>query len=368
MTNRALYEAIMHYGSFDRMPLVHWKAWTETYQRWHREGYPSTPEYNQWDCPKEHEFFGTQPHWDTIWYEAGLFPAFPETTLEETEDFRIFRDGAGVVQKSWKAQSGIPHHVDYTLKTAADWPAFKERLQPDPGRISGQIEATLISLRDRNLPVVFWTGSMMGWIRDWMGVENMCYLMYDSPEVYGDMVDTLSRLVCWAADQILPLARKVNCPVIQGFGWEDICGKSGPLVSPDLFDAHVAPGYRRIRCKLEEYGINIYGVDSDGLVEPLIQHWLDAGVNLMFPIEPGTWGATPEAMRQKFGKELLIVGGFDKLVLEKSREAIDAEIEAHMELMKEGGFMMMPDHFITPGTPLANYQYYLDRMRRLRLR
>jgi hypothetical protein len=29
---------------------------------------------------------------------------------------------------------------------------------------------------------------------------------------------------------------------------------------------------------------------------------------------------------------------------------------------------MMPDHFITPGTPLANYQYYLERLRTLRLK
>jgi hypothetical protein len=44
----------------------------------------------------------------------------------------------------------------------------------------------------------------------------------------------------------------------------------------------------------------------------------------MFPIEPGTWGATPEAMRRKFGKQLLIVGGFDKLALEKGRNAISS--------------------------------------------
>ena len=87
---------------------------------------------------------------------------------------------------------------------------------------------------------------------------------------------------------------------------------------------------------------------------------------MQLPLEPGTWGCTPEAMRKKIGKELLIQGGFDKMVLERGRDAIDAEIEKHIPLMKEGGFVMMPDHIITPGVPLDDYKYYLDRIRKLR--
>jgi hypothetical protein len=35
-------------------------------------------------------------------------------------------------------------------------------------------------------------------------------------------------------------------------------------------------------------------------------------------------------------------------------------------LMKDGGYMMMPDHLITPGVSLADYRWYLDRVRTLR--
>jgi uroporphyrinogen decarboxylase len=152
-----------------------------------------------------------------------------------------------------------------------------------------------------------------------------------------------------------------------GHGWEDIAGSTGPFVSPDLFEKHVAPGYRKVRAKLEEHQVDIYSVDSDGNVEALIGPWLDAGVNCMFPLEPGTWKMTPEKAREKYGRDLLIIGGFDKLALERGRDAIDAELESHIPLMKEGGFVMMPDHLITPGVPLDDYRYYLDRVRELRL-
>ncbi|MDP6748388.1 MAG: hypothetical protein QGH37_15465 [Candidatus Poribacteria bacterium] len=86
------------------------------------------------------------------------------------------------------------------------------------------------------------------------------------------------------------------------------------------------------------------GIDTDGMIEPLVSNWMKAGVNLQFPVEYGTWQETPEYMRKRFGRELLIVGGYDKLALEKGRDAIDAELERHVPLMKEGGFVIMPDH------------------------
>jgi len=62
-----------------------------------------------------------------------------------------------------------------------------------------------------------------------------------------------------------------------------------------------------------------------------------------------------------------MIGGFNKLVLEQDRQAIDDEIDRRMDIMRDGGFIISPDHWTTPGTPLDNYKYYLDRIRTLRL-
>ena len=360
MTHRELWRNIMHYrtDSFDRMPVIHWDTWEETIVRWETEGLPKGM-----TRPQLEKYFGGEVMWEYVSVANNLFPDFEEDIIEETDEYVIKRAKDGVVMKDWKHKGCIPHFMDFTLKTAADWPKYKERLQPCDARIHDDMDERLEQAEQTGLPIAMHTGSMMGWIRNWMGVENMCYLMFDDPACYGDMVDTISDLICWCIDQTIP--RMKSTPDL-GFGWEDICGKNGPLVSPDIFEKHVAQGYRKVRSKLEQYGVTIYGLDSDGLVEPLIPNWMDAGVNLMFPLEPGTWKASPEAIRKKFGKELLIQGGLDKLVLEKGRDAIDAEIQRHIPLMKEGGFVMMPDHIITPGVPLDDYKYYIDRIRSLR--
>ena len=359
MGTRALWQNIMHYGDFDRMPVIHWTGWPETIERWEREGMPRGVD--------PHAYFGTVPHWTGIGANLNLLPAFEEETLEDTQEYRIFRAADGVVQQDWKHRSCIPHFIDFTLKSSTDWDQYKRRLQPDPARLPEDLDAHIRRAAAADLPIAVTTASMMGWIRNWMGVENMSYLLFDAPDCYADMVDTLADLTCWSLDQILPRARQLGVVPDIGFGWEDICGKSGPLVSPALFDRCVAQGYRKIRAKLEEYGVPLSRLDSDGNVEPLIPNWMDSGVNVMFPLEPGTWGATPERARKRFGRELRIVGGYDKLALERGRAAIDTELEAHVELMREGGLVLMPDHLITPDTPLDDYKYYLERVRALRL-
>jgi len=356
MTTRELWQNIMHYGEFDRMPVIHWAGWDETRERWINEGMPPDAD--------EHKYFNAVPHWTFVGVNLELYPSFEEETIEETEEYRIFKDSSGVIQQDWKHKSCIPHYIDFTLKTAKEWEEYKKRLQPDPGRIPEDLDRQIQDAEGSGFPIAVGTASMMGWVRNWMGVINMSYLMYDDQDVYADMISTLAELTCWGIDQVVP---KMKTKPDMGFGWEDICGKSGPLVSPKIFGKCVAPGYRKVRNKLEECGINLLGVDSDGDVEPLLKQWLDSGVNVHFPIEIGTWNADPFALRKKFGKELRIIGGLNKLELEKGPEAIDAEIERRIPLMKKGGYVVMPDHLITPGTSLENYKYYLEKIRSLRL-
>jgi len=338
------------------MPVTHWWQWGETLERWHGEGLPKDKGV--------HDFFGVPSQWTGIWANVGLFPAFEEKEIQDLGDSRIYRDQNGVVCQAWKNRSNIPHYIDFTLKTPADWDEhYKWRLQPDPRRLPKpeDLANNIKNAEACGLPIIFGTASMMGWIRDWMGVENLGYFMYDHPDVFKDMVDTIADLVCWAADQILP-----HVKVDMGHGWEDICGRCGPFVSPDIFRKCVAPGYSKIRARLERYGVHLYSIDSDGDVEALVGPWLDAGVNVQFPIEVGTWHADGMKLRKKYGKELRIFGHFDKMTLEQSRGAVEAELERLMPLMQDGGLVMIPDHLITPGVALHDYQWFLERWGKIR--
>ncbi len=353
MTYRELFNEIMHYGDFDRMPVVHWTGWPETIERWHGEGLPMGT--------NECQFFNAEPTNDGIPMHMGLFPVFEEEVIEETDAYRIYRQNDGVVCQDWKDRSCIPHFIDFLLKDPSGWDEYKKRLQPDPERLPGNFEGVCEMVNESDKPVAFDTGSMIGWLRNWMGVENLAMATMMHPDFIAETVDTISDLICWGIDQV-----GGNAKIDVGWGWEDICFKTGPLITPDVFNQCCVPGYRKIADKLREHGCDIYMVDCDGFIDHLIPGWLEGGVNVMFPVEIGTWQADPMVMRKKYGKELRVFGGINKLVLEKGKADIDAEIERRKPLMAEGGFIPLPDHLITPGTPLENMQYYHERIRELR--
>ena len=49
-----------------------------------------------------------------------------------------------------------------------------------------------------------------------------------------------------------------------------------------------------------------------------------------------------------------------------SVEHIPADWVRQARVVYVGGYLMMPDHLITPGTPLEDYRYYLELVRNLR--
>lgn len=353
MTNRELFQAIMHYEDFDCMPVWHWNGWPETIDRWRSEGLP--------EGLTQHAFFNAEHMFQGIPIDLGLYPLFEEEVLEDTEEYRIFRQNDGVVCQDWKHRSCIPHYIDFLLKDPSGWPEYKKRLQPDPGRLPENLDGVLKMLDEGSDPVALNTMSLVGYLRNWMGVENMAVASMAYPDFFAETVDTISDLVCWAIDQI---SGKVRLDI--AWGWEDICFKTGPLIAPDAFERLCVPGYRKIADKLHSCGCDLYAVDCDGMIDHLIPGWVEGGVNVMFPVEIGTWQADPAAMRKRYGRELRIIGGIDKLVLERSRAEIDAEIERRKPLMAEGGYIPLPDHLITPDTPLENMQYYLEQIRALR--
>ena len=148
LTYRELWRNIMHYrtGEFDRMPVIHWNAWDETFERWWTEGLPR--HIDRQNDPAQKEFFHTVPQWAHVGFHCSLHPGFEKRVVEETDEYRVFREGSGVVLKDWKGKSCIPHYIDYTLKTAGDRPEFKKRLQPCPDRIPENLEKRIPMMKE----------------------------------------------------------------------------------------------------------------------------------------------------------------------------------------------------------------------------
>ena len=68
-------------------------------------------------------------------------------------------------------------------------------------------------------------------------------------------------------------------------GWEDICFNSGPLLESGDAERLLLPRYRRIADLLRQHGVEVIWTDCDGNIMEIVDIWLEAGYNCMFPIE-----------------------------------------------------------------------------------
>ena len=105
-------------------------------------------------------------------------------------------------------------------------------------------------------------------------------------------------------------------------------------------------------------------LDCDGCIDKLVPIWLQNGVNTMFPIEVGTWGASIAPWRAQYGRELRGIGGMDKRVLAYDRDAVDRELERLKPLVEAGGYIPCPDHRLPPETKWELVQYYCEQFRK----
>ena len=58
-----------------------------------------------------------------------------------------------------------------------------------------------------------------------------------------------------------------------------------PIVTVPFFRDVVMPRYKRIRKKLESYGIDLWYVDCDGDMRPILPYMMEGGINCLFPFE-----------------------------------------------------------------------------------
>jgi uroporphyrinogen decarboxylase len=366
MNNRQRFYATMHYQPRDRMPITDFGFWEETFPIWHQQGLPKRIHFTY--AKSNHvEFFGMDFGLDAVSrateLKVGLAPAFRHKVLEDRGDHEVVQQGDGVRVLRRKFMSSIPQHQAHLLTDRASWKThYKSRLDPDypkrfPKDWDERVRAWEAPNRDQIIALP--GGSLYGWLRNWMGVENLSYVLYDDPAWFEEMVTTVADCILGTLSHALASGVQFDACGM----WEDMAYRAGPLLSPRHFKKYLVPHYRRLVDLLHKHGVDVVWVDCDGNIEALIPLWLDAGINCMFPLEVGAWGADPLKYRQQYGKDLLIMGGFDKHLLQGSKAAIKQEVYRLAPLVEEGGYIGFCDHRVPPDVPLENYLFFLETIR-----
>lgn len=352
MTNRERILRTFRCEPVDRLPfLCEFGPWQETLIRWESEG--MTPTWNWRDG------LGLDPAPLLVPVELGFYPPFPEEVLEDRGDRVLRRNRHGAVEERLKDASSPPRPISYPIRTREDWDRLRERLDPDsPGRLPAHLDelAAGLETEDRVTRIGKYPYGFFGTLREWMGVEAFLIACLDDPEWVLEMMATLAGL--WTA-VYRRAARHIRIDWIHI--WEDMSGRTGSLMSPDMVRTLMLPQYRRIRDTADAIGATVVSVDTDGNVEELVPLFLSAGVGFLFPFEAGC-GPDILAYRRRY-PGLCMMGGIDKSRLALGPAAIDRELDRMAPLFDLPGWIPMLDHGIPPDVSLEHFHYYMRRLR-----
>ena len=288
----------------------------------------------------------------------GYWPPLPEEVLEDDEEYRVVRDRMGRRMKLPKGKATIALPLDFPVANESDWARVKPRYAFDERRFADGWADRARRARDDGALVVAAIAGGYDEIRELMGDEEACVSFYTQPDLIRDMLDTFRALNHEILSRIV-----AEVTVDQLSVHEDYAGKSGPLVGPNIMDEFIGPYYA---AAWEEVArAELFQLDSDGNITPIVDSLLASGVNSILPNEPAA-GMDMVALRERYGDRLKLVGGIDKFAPRTSREAIDRELAYKLQpAMREGGVVFGLDHRIPNGTPIELYRSYVRRAREI---
>lgn len=352
MTPHERFLRCMHFEAVDRAPFWDFGTWPSTLRRWQRESLGkgnNAPEYGECDAFVQCAVNGVD-----LW----MLPRFEEEVIDDDGAFITYRTDRGIVERVPKSrdETTMPDYIDFPVKTRADWERLKKRFDAgDPRRIPPDWLDRCERWR-REQPMLVFQGdqcpSLFGFVRELLGPERTLYWFHDEPAIIHDMMECCTELVLSILSKALEAA-----PLTSVFFWEDMCYKTGSLISGKMFREFMTPRYKRITDLTRSSGIDVVFVDSDGDVSELIPLWIEAGINGVYPMEVAA-GMDVVKLRHEYGHDLLMAGGIDKRALALGPEAIDEELRAKLPLAEKGGYMPHLDHAVPHDVSYEAFAYY----------
>jgi uroporphyrinogen decarboxylase len=138
---------------------------------------------------------------------------------------------------------------------------------------------------------------------------------------------------------------------------DDYCSQQGPLFSPDMFKEFVVPYLTPLVERVHKHGKKFL-LHVCGSVRELLPMVVEAGVDMLEPIQIRAQGMDPEGLKRDFGKHLCFYGGVDlqETLPRGSSDRVRDEVKRLIDVLgREGGYILGPGHtYIQPDTPLEN--------------
>jgi len=145
---------------------------------------------------------------------------------------------------------------------------------------------------------------------------------------------------------------------------DDVGSQNSLLMSPAAFDEFIFPRLKKWCDMAHSYGAKVF-FHTDGAAEPLIPRLIEAGIDVLNPVQHVCPGMDCKELKAKYGDKLIFHGGVEnqKILPFGTPEEVAAETRRCIDELGPEGCLPCSCHFTQADTPIENVLALIETVR-----
>ena len=238
------------------------------------------------------------------------------------------------------------------------WREFEEYPWPDPGKSDTSDLEWLSENLPEDMCITANCHSVFEQVTWLMGYENLCYQIYDAPDLVDAMFARIGSILHQVAKILVQFDR-----IDILFGGDDMGFRTGPMIGSRILIEKAFPWHKK-NADLAHQNNKLYLLHSCGklaeLMDALINYvGIDGRHSFEDAIEPVTLA------KERYGDRIALLGGIDVDFLCRASEIeIRQRVRETLEVCHSGGYCLGSGNSVANYIPVENYLAMMDEGRR----
>jgi uroporphyrinogen decarboxylase len=286
-------------------------------------------------------------------------PSDFEYVFRDEGAYEAYTDEWGI---GWRKPKDGGFYYDmyyHPLAYASSLDDFKAHPFPNPvdeQRLAGLRQQAEVAAKRGKAVVLSGPCSGIAEVYSWMRGYEAYYLdLALNQEIVAYMLDRLVEFKCAYWEQALQIVGDLVDIVIEA---DDMAGQQSLLLSPRIYRSLIKPRHQRLFSFIKDQAPVKVFFHSCGAIRPLLGDLIDAGIDILNPVQISAAGMELPELKAEFGRDLVFWGGgvdtqgvLGSGTPEQIRDHVRRNIEA---LAPGGGFVFAAVHDIQANVPPGN--------------
>lgn len=284
-------------------------------------------------------------------------------SLAAGSPFETFTDEWGLTHKMTSGYydlAGAPLASNFTLEGIRDYPWPDPY---DPARLEGVEQEVLHLYHDTGYAIAAHRpvyGNIWEMSRLLLGMQTALMMTLLEPKLFDALLEKLTEVLNGFYDAFL----SVVGPYVQIVEMADDFGtNTGPMINPTFYRDYIKPKHAAtialIKQKAPQAKVLLH---CDGAIRRFLPDMIEAGFDILNPIESNLPGMNPAELKAEFGSEITFMGGVDvpNVMTNGTVEDVRREVRLRISQMGGGGYICAPSHNLVDSVPLENILAFFE--------